>query len=92
MASSGKQKKHQEKMKRKRAIKAQRRSAYAAMAGTSKKKKRQNIKSGATVGKKAHLMANCGNTGCKKCYPLLNPGSLNGKTHKHVLEKETTRT
>lgn len=73
MSSSGKQRKHKEKMARKRATKAAKRTKYAALAGTSKKAKRQvKRKSGPSNGKHAHLMLNCGNIGCKKCFPRLN--------------------
>ena len=59
---------HEEKMKKKRAIKTARRDAYKALAGTSKKSKRQNTQSTPPSGKKhAHAMLNCGNPGCQKC-------------------------
>ena len=66
-------KRHTEKMKRKRAEKAAKRAKYAALAGTSKKGKRQRKKSDgpASPFKGAHLMSNCGNPGCKKCHHLL---------------------
>ena len=64
---------HSEKMKRKRAEKAGRRAKYAALAGTSKKSKRQQKKNKvAGTYKGAHIMTDCGNVGCKKCYPKLN--------------------
>ena len=64
-----KQAKHVAKMARKRAIKATRRAKYLALAGTSKKKKHQHQ---ATHTKFNHATQNCGNIGCKKCYPILN--------------------
>jgi hypothetical protein len=71
MSKIGKKKKHADKMKQRRAEKAAKRSKYAALAGTSKKNKRRDaIKSkAAVVYKHAHIMADCGNTGCKKCHP-----------------------
>jgi hypothetical protein len=73
--------KHAQKMARKKNVKAARKAAYAALAGTSKKKKRQGGGSGPTAQRGNHIMADCGNPGCKKCYPQLNRSSLNGKTH-----------
>ena len=62
--------KHDSKMARKRAAKTAKRAKYAALKGTSKKAKRQHAKI-ATSGiyKHAHIMSNCGNVGCKRCYP-----------------------
>jgi hypothetical protein len=72
MSTSGKKRKHGEKMKRKRAAKAARRDAYKALAGTSAKSKRlRRNKSVEPSGRKhEHLMANCGNIGCKQCFPF----------------------
>jgi hypothetical protein len=65
-------KKHAEKMRKKRAEKAARKSQYAALAGTSKKKKKQGKKVlTAGIYKHAHRMACCGNPGCKRCHGLL---------------------
>jgi hypothetical protein len=62
--------KHAAKMSRKRADKAAKKAAYAALAGTSKKTKRsKNRKPGPTGQKHAHVMSDCGNPGCKRCYP-----------------------
>ena len=63
-------KKHTEKMKRKRELKAQRRAKYLALAGTSKRHKRQVRRSPvAGTYKHAHVMISCGNPGCQKCHP-----------------------
>lgn len=71
MAGS-KKSKHESKMKRKRAEKATKKAKYAALAGTSKKAKRQKIKHKMPSNLKgSHAMANCGNIGCGKCYPHL---------------------
>ncbi len=70
MSKSGKARKHAAKMLRKKNAKAAKRAKYASLAGTSKKNKRQTKKSVVSgVYKHAHIMANCGNPGCKKCYP-----------------------
>lgn len=73
MASkANKARKHAEKMKQKRAEKAARKSKYMAMTGTSKKKKRQGkVSMVSGTYKHAHVMANCGNLGCRKCYPYI---------------------
>jgi hypothetical protein len=70
MSKSGKARKHEDKMKRRRAEKAAKRAKYAALAGTSSKTKRIIQRSKSTVAgiyKHAHVMANCGNPGCRKC-------------------------
>jgi hypothetical protein len=77
MGKASRTKKHGAKMARKRAVKAARRAEYAAKAGTSKKAKKCNRKTGPTVMKGAHVMADCGNVGCKRCYPKLNYPSPN---------------
>lgn len=72
MANSGKAKKHQEKMKRKRAEKQAKAAKYASLAGTSKKNKnivKRQRASASSIYKHAHVMADCGNVGCKKCNP-----------------------
>jgi hypothetical protein len=70
MSKAGKARKHDEKMKKKRAAKAAKRAKYAALKGTSKKGKRQLAYKSAVSGnfKHAHTMSNCGNPGCKKCH------------------------
>lgn len=65
-------KRHAVKMARKRALKAARRAQYAALAGTSLRRKRQVTGSTPPSGAKhSHAMPNCGNAGCRKCYPRL---------------------
>lgn len=67
MGNASRTARHSEKMNRRRAVKAARRVKYAALAGTSKKGKRRSGKM--TAGHKhAHIMANCGNPGCKLCF------------------------
>lgn len=73
MSSSGKKRKHAEKMKRKKAAKAAKAAKYKALAGTSKKTKRQRPKTKLAGNlKNAHVMLNCGNVGCERCFPNLN--------------------
>ena len=73
MSKAGKKRKHEAKMKEKRAKKAAKKAAYAARAGTSKKAKRQRRfaqkSTTSSIYKHAHIMADCGNVGCQKCYP-----------------------
>ena len=60
-----------QKMRAKRTAKAARRTAYAAMRGSSKKSKKllARGKTGPTAGKHRHLVEHCGNVGCVRCYP-----------------------
>ncbi len=70
MGKTARKSKHSAKMARKRAVKSARRALYASLAGTSKKnKKLGNRRAGPTVYKHAHIMADCGNVGCTRCYP-----------------------
>ena len=61
--------KHSKRMARKREAKQARRNAYAALSGTSRKTKRSAGRKQPTGQKHAHVMANCGNVGCTRCYP-----------------------
>ena len=71
MGNASRKRKHGEKMSRRRAAKAAKKAKYLALAGTSKKAKRQKTKHKMISNKKhAHVMANCGNVGCKRCFPL----------------------
>lgn len=70
MGKSSRQRKHGEKMKRKRDMKAKRRALYASLAGTSRKAKKQRKASSVSgIYKHAHAMADCGNPGCRRCCP-----------------------
>ena len=72
MGRASRKRRHNAKMNQKRQIKAARRAAYAAMAGTSKKAKRQGKKNVRDRRfKHAHAMLDCGNVGCKRCYPRM---------------------
>lgn len=72
MGKVGRQRKHDDKMKKKLAAKTAKAAKYKALAGTSKKSKRQKVRSGPTPQKHAHMMLNCGNVGCSRCFPGLN--------------------
>ena len=62
--------KHNEKMKQKKALKAAKRALYESYAGTGKRAKKQSKKSPVSgIHKHAHIMQDCGNPGCSKCYP-----------------------
>jgi hypothetical protein len=70
MSKTSRKKRSAERMKRKRAVKEARRSMYASLAGTSKKRKRQVSKAQtASAEKGSHRMSNCGNVGCVRCFP-----------------------
>lgn len=68
MGKASRKRKHGEKMDRKRKVKAARRAAYAALAGTGRKAKKRSGGSMPSGRKHAHAMADCGNIGCKQCY------------------------
>lgn len=61
---------YQERQKAKFAKKA----LYAEMSGTAANVKRKGARGtgGFNSGKHMHLMAQCGNTGCARCFPRLN--------------------
>jgi hypothetical protein len=65
--------KHAKKMAQKRAAKAAKRALYASMAGSSRKHKkilsRSKLVTRFNPNKHKHLIDDCGNPGCKKCYP-----------------------
>lgn len=74
MGKASRSKKHSDKMARKRAVKAARKSLYASLAGTSKKRKNQKKKIRISSGAKhSHIMADCGNVGCQRCNPPKEP-------------------
>lgn len=70
MSKVGNKRKHAEKMKTRRSDKAAKAAKYSALAGTSKKSKRSKSKQRISSNTKhAHVMSNCGNPGCGRCYP-----------------------
>jgi hypothetical protein len=72
MSVAARKRRHESKMERKRAIKHARREQYKALAGTSRKTKKVVKRTrGAKLRKHEHAMPNCGNVGCKRCYPQL---------------------
>lgn len=72
MGKAGKKAKHGAKMARKRSVKAARKTQYALLSGSSKRRKRQGLKTGAKGLKHAHAMVDCGNPGCQKCNPRVH--------------------
>ncbi len=54
---------------RKRAAKAAKKALYQSYAGTGRRKKKKSCPTGATSQKGNHVMTDCGNIGCKACYP-----------------------
>lgn len=88
MSKSARKRKHDTKMARKRVAKAARKAAYKALAGTSKRRKRQTQKTGPTSIKGMHAMANCGNIGCARCFPQFNPPSNNLIAHQLKVKRE----
>ena len=67
MGVAGKKRRSGERLKMKRAEKERKKALYASYAGTGRKSKR-NRKS-VEGGQFDHETTNCGNIGCKKCYP-----------------------
>ena len=67
MGKAGKKRRSAERMKRKRAEKERKKALYASYAGTGRRaaKRKSTVKAGAFD----HATSNCGNVGCKKCYP-----------------------
>ncbi len=75
MSKAGRKKKHSAKMKERRKRKAEKRALYASYAGTSKRAKKVRRKSPISgIHKHEHLMSDCGNPGCKRCYPAVGGG------------------
>ena len=64
MGKAAKKRRSDDRRRRKRAIKAERREAYKALAD----QKRQRVKS-VIPGGFNHATMNCGNPGCKRCHP-----------------------
>lgn len=81
MGKAGKSRRHDERMKARRAAKHARQAEYAALAGTSKKRKKGRNISRFSSGKHRHLIPNCGNIGCARCYPQFAK-----KTHKELAD------
>lgn len=69
MSKSSRKRRTEEKKKLKRAAKSARKAFYASLAGTGKRKKKQNQSKGQTAQRGNHAMLNCGNVGCEKCFP-----------------------
>ena len=80
MGRLGRAKRHDKKMRARRAAKNAKKALYASLKGTSKKGKkvRARTRTGASPGKHRHLVENCGNIGCSKCFPEFVRNMLNG--------------
>jgi len=72
MGKASRSRKADARKKRKKAAKAAKKALYESYAGTGRKKKKLDKKTGLTVLKGAHAMQDCGNVGCCRCYPRLN--------------------
>jgi hypothetical protein len=69
MGKSARKRKANIRKEKKRAAKQAKRALYLSYAGTGKRKKKQNKKSGYTAQRGNHVMLDCGNVGCARCYP-----------------------
>ena len=58
----------------KHAAKAARTALYASQAKSNKKQMSRGDGTAKSLAR--HAIANCGNPGCKRCYPQLVPGSV----------------
>ena len=80
MGRLGRAKRHDSKMRARRAAKAAKKAAYAALRGTSRKSKKISATSrGVSPYKHMHLVENCGNIGCSKCFPQFVRVISNGR-------------
>ncbi len=68
MGVAGRKRSHEARMKEKRSRKAAKAALYWSYAGTGKRRKKQGRLS---VVRFNHAVDNCGNVGCKKCYPVV---------------------
>ena len=79
MGRAAKLRRHDQKMRLKRAAKAQKKASYLAMRGTSKKSKKiRKFSKNTGANKHLHLVDNCGNIGCSRCYPQYQRTIWNG--------------
>lgn len=77
MGNAARRRRHDQKMRMKRAAKAAKRTAYAALRGTSRKAKKLRGRSRTSAGgKHLHRIENCGNIGCKRCFPQFSLEAL----------------
>jgi hypothetical protein len=80
MGHTARMSRHDSRMRARRASKSARATAYAAMAGTSAKRKKTRTRAqGAGGGQHRHLVDNCGNIGCGRCYPQFTRKIVNGR-------------
>jgi hypothetical protein len=72
MGKKGKKLRSDKKKAAKKSLKARNRAYYDSLrdsGNNSKRAKRKAKKKGGTGNKGKHLIHNCGNIGCQKCYP-----------------------
>lgn len=72
MSKEARTRKHKAKMERKRAAKLARKNLYASLAGTSRRRKRRGRSARHSSTRGLHVMSNCGNIGCARCFASLN--------------------
>ena len=78
---AAKARRHKKRMATKRSAKALKRAEYASRKGTSTKAKKLRARARAALSpfKHTHLISDCGNIGCSRCYPQYQPEWL-GRT------------
>lgn len=81
MGKSSKTRRADKRKLLKKATKAAKKALYASYAGTSKKAKKQKVKRGTSAVRGAHVMNNCGNLGCAKCFPQFAIRPKGSQTH-----------
>jgi hypothetical protein len=69
MGVAGKRRRAELRKSRKRAVKAARRQLYASYAGQGRRTTKDHTSTGYTPQRGNHVMLNCGNVGCERCFP-----------------------
>lgn len=81
MGKAAKTRRSEQRKRQKRSRKDQQQAVYESYkkAGTNKKSKRnaQNAKAARGVSTSKHLVSNCGNVGCERCFPDLSAPRMN---------------
>lgn len=81
MGKKSKSARHVKKMAEKRAAKAAKRALYESNAKSGKGKAKHKIESQINPLTNSHAMENCGNVGCKRCFPRTNTRTVGKKTY-----------
>jgi hypothetical protein len=79
MGKASRKKSADRKKRAKQLAKAAKRALYASYAGTGRKVKKNRKKAGATPQRGNHVMSDCGNPGCERCYPQFRVARQNEK-------------